>query len=343
MAEQDRLAALLERATRERRGEAEEQSVRRDGSGVFEDETAVAGDEAGAGSDGATADEVAVSGGEWLPPDPGRHRPERSGPAIVTVPQSLRSLNVSVRPVAVVALLVVALVAAGIFGFRWWRAEQGSTPVPVSPLASELSPASGGGDDVAATAGGQGEAAAPTGVVGEVVPEGSGTAEPAVSSTAAPTELVVHVAGEVRRAGVVRLEPGARVQEAVDAAGGLTDGADTSRLNLARIVNDGERIWVPSPGEEVPEVPDPPGTGPVGSSGGPPGLSGGGDGAEQQININTADQAVLEELPGVGPVTAGAIVAWREENGGFSTPDELLEVSGIGEATLDKLRPHVTL
>lgn len=336
MAEQDRLAALLERATRERRGEAEEQAVRRDGSGV-------SGDEAGAVGDVPAADEVAVSGGEWLPPDPGRHRLERRRPALVTVPQSLRSLNLSVRPVAVVALLVVALVAAGIFGLRWWRVEQGSTPVPVAPLASELSAAPGGGDGVAATAVGLGETAAQARAAGGSVPGGSGSADPPVSSTAAPAELVVHVAGEVRHAGVVRLGPGARVQDAVDAAGGLSDGADTSRLNLARTVNDGERIWVPSPGEEVPEVPDPAGTGPSGSSGGPSGPADDGSGAVQQINLNTADQAVLEELPGVGPVTAGAIVAWREENGGFSTPDELLEVSGIGESTLDKLRPHVTL
>src|SRR5699024_7771205 len=135
-----------------------------------------------------------------------------------------------------------------------------------------------------------------------------------------------------------RLEPGARVQDAVDAAGGLVDSADTSRLNLARTVHDGERIWVPTPGEEVPEVPDPAGADPSGSSADLPGPIGGEASDEQQININTADQAVLEELPGVGPVTAGAIVAWREENGGFSTPDELLEVSGIGEATLEKLR-----
>lgn len=340
MAEQDRLAALLERATRERRGAAEDPAVPSDESAV------AAGEVAAAEGEVVAADEALVAGGEWLPPDPGRHRPGRARPAVVTVPQSLRSLTFSVRPVAVVALLVVALVAAGIFGLRWWRAEQGSTPVPVAPQASELSPAPGG-DGVTSTAAGQGTVPAWTGVSGEEPLDGSGpgrpTGPPTGPPTAAPPQLVVHVAGEVRHAGVVRLEPGARVQDAVDAAGGLVDSADTSRLNLARTVHDGERIWVPSPGEDVPEVPDAAGVGPSGSPAGPPGLPGDEGGVEQQININTADQAVLEELPGVGPVTAGAIVAWREENGGFSTPDELLEVSGIGEATLDKLRPHVTL
>lgn len=326
MAEQDRLAALLERATRERREDADgvdlAESDRREPTHV--DGSDSDGPESdGSESDGSDGDgpdtfggEPVVAGGEWLPPDPGRHRPAREGPRLLVLPQSLRSLNLSVRPVAVVALLVVALVAAGVFGWRWWRAEQGSAPVPVAPLAAQLSPAPSGADVAEATA----------------EPE-----EP----TEQPTQLLVHVAGEVRSAGVVRLDPGARVQDAVAAAGGLDTDADTSRLNLARAVTDGERIWVPRPGEEVPEVSDVPSPPAASDGGGSAGAEPGGGG--QQININTADQTVLEELPGVGPVTAGAIVAWREEHGQFSSPDELLEVSGIGEATLDKLRPHVTL
>lgn len=353
MAEQDRLAALLERATRERRGDvrgadpagAADETDAADGVGATDGDPGVLTrlwSEDGHQPD-TSADTPHVAGGEWLPPDPGRHRPARSGPRVLVVPQSLRSLNLGVRPVAVIALLVVALVAAGIFGVRWWRAEQGSAPVPVAPLAAPLTPASGE-TDVAGTADAAGATGEQPPAADGPLPEGEEATGTPGAPTAEQTELLVHVAGEVRSAGVVRLAPGARVQDAVEAAGGLGADADTSRLNLARAVADGERIWVPRPGEEVPEVtevPAPPAG--AGSSAAPGGGTSGGEGGQAQININTADQTVLEELPGVGPVTAAAIVAWREENGQFSTPDELLEVSGIGEATLDKLRPHVTL
>ncbi|USQ81143.1 ComEA family DNA-binding protein [Ornithinimicrobium faecis] len=346
MAEQDRLAALLERATRERREDADGVDLAEGDSGEpipgggADSGEPTPGEGADSGELDILGEDLLVAGGEWLPPDPGRHRPAREGPRMLALPQSLRSLNLGVRPVAVVALLVVALIAAGIFGWRWWRAEQGSAPVPVAPLAAQLSPAPGGADAAGAT-GDSDQAAGGQEAAGVSDPTAAAATGSPSASAEAPAELLVHVAGEVRSAGVVRLDPGARVQDAVEAAGGLGPDADTSRLNLARAVADGERIWVPRPGEEVPEVTDVPVTPPAAGGGGSAGAESGG--GEAQININTADQAVLEELPGVGPVTAGAIVAWREENGQFSSPDELLEVSGIGEATLDKLRPHVTL
>lgn len=314
MADRDRLEELLARATQERRGEP--------GAGV-----PLAGErEPGEHEvEEGTTREREVSGGEWLPPDPGRHRRPRAGPPVLALPESLRAVDLRVRPTAVIALCVVALVAAGVFGWRWWRAEQGSTPVPVPPAAADRSPVQVD-DAVATSAGG------PTGPAGD--PVGQQAADPAP-----PSELVVHVAGEVPTPGVVRLKVGARVQDALDAAGGLGADADTSRVNLARAVVDGERIWVPRPGEEVPEVVESPAQ-PDGLGAAPPAAGGAGQG---QINLNTADQAVLEELPGVGPVTASAIVQWRTDNGRFSSPDELLEVSGIGEATLEKLRPHITL
>lgn len=345
MGEQDRLAALLERATRERRGDDP------DAAGVDDGRA-----EAGRGSEGSAREGGAesrgepVTGGEWLPPDPGRHRGDGTRPSVLALPRSLRSVDVRVRPRAVAALLVVALIAAGVFGLRWWQAERGSAPVPIVPLAAEASPVRSGagpGDVAAVTA--------PTAPNPSASSEGApvtareGAAAPVGDGAPVPAELLVHVAGEVRSPGVVRLEEGARVHDAVAAAGGLGPEADTTRLNLARTVADGERIWVPRPGEEVPELVDgvqtaSPGPGPPGAASGG-GASGTGSqaGTGEQININTADQAVLEELPGVGPVTAGAIIQWRTEHGRFSSPDELLEVSGIGEATLDKLRPHVTL
>lgn len=331
MSEQDRLAALLERATRERRGDDDPSA---DGAG--------AENGAADGSESWAEVEDTPEGGAWLPPDPGRHRPVRPGPRVLTLPESLRSVNLGVRPIAVVALVVVALVAAGVFGLRWWRAEQDSTPVPVAPLAADAGTLTGEGAGAVAGDPTSDQSSTDQSTSGDA-PKPSGTDGVATTGAAPqPAELVVHVAGQVQRPGVVTVPAGARVAEAVDAAGGLGPDADTSRVNLARAVVDGERIWVPAPGEEVPEIAEgpepPPASAEPGPGGGPPGEGGG-----QQININTADPAVLEELPGVGPVTAAAIVAWRTENGQFSNPDELLEVSGIGEATLEKLRPHVTL
>jgi competence protein ComEA len=149
---------------------------------------------------------------------------------------------------------------------------------------------------------------------------------------------------------VVRLPAGARVDDAVAAAGGALDGADLTRVNLARALVDGEQLFVPRPGEPLPaQLAAPPaGAGqgePAGQGGqgaGPGGASGaGGQGAP--LNINTATSAQLEELPGVGPVLAGRIVEWREQNGRFSSVDELGEVSGIGPKVLERLRPLVTV
>jgi len=142
----------------------------------------------------------------------------------------------------------------------------------------------------------------------------------------AQAELVVDVAGKVRQPGIAVLPAGSRVVDALEAAGGARRGVDLTALNLARPVVDGEQILV--------------GLAPV------PGVAGSIDApasGESLVNLNTADQATLETLPGVGPVTAGSILAWRADNGGFTAVDELLEVDGIGEATLADIAPLVTL
>ena len=138
---------------------------------------------------------------------------------------------------------------------------------------------------------------------------------------------MVDVAGKVRRPGIAVLPPGSRVVDALKAAGGARSGVDLTSLNLARPLVDGEQILVGVA----------PAAGVAGSLGSPT-PSGG-----TLVNLNTADQPTLETLPGVGPVTAEAILAWRTDNGGFSSVDELLEVDGIGEATLADLAPLVTL
>jgi competence protein ComEA len=145
------------------------------------------------------------------------------------------------------------------------------------------------------------------------VPEAAGIGE----------TVVVHVVGQVGRPGLVTLPVGARVAEAIEAAGGAGVEADLSSVNLARIVTDGEQILVPRPGEVPPEAASAPGSDPV--------------------DLNAASPATLETLPRIGPVLAQRIVDWRTDHGRFTSVDELAEVSGIGPALLDGVRDLVTV
>lgn len=154
------------------------------------------------------------------------------------------------------------------------------------------------------------------GVEGDGAPE-----EPPPSEEDEKDVVIVHVDGAVGVPGVYELEAGARVGEAVDAAGGLADDADTSTLNLAAEVADGEKVYVPHEGEPAPAEGD-------GAASG---------GSASPVNINTADVEELDELPGVGEATARAIVEDRETNGPFSTPEDLMRVSGIGEKKFARL------
>src|SRR3984957_17689865 len=162
-------------------------------------------------------------------------------------------------------------------------------------------------------------------------------------STRPNQPVVVSVVGLVHTPGLVTLAPGARIADALKAAGGSTDGADTIGLNMARQVDDGEQIVVGmAPVKGRPAVlgssvtsgtaaPGPPGTG---SHPGRPDKPG----RQAAVNLNTATVQQLDALPGVGPVTAAAIVAWRDANGKFTSVDQLAEVDGIGPARLEKLR-----
>jgi len=159
----------------------------------------------------------------------------------------------------------------------------------------------------------------------------------AAPATTVATEIVVHVAGEVARPGVYRLDPAARVDDAVAAAGGPTAGADHARVNLAAPLADGERVFVPAVGQQVPEVA-------VGSTPSTPTApDGGGAGAAVPVNVNTASLEELDTLPGVGPATAQAIIDHRTQHGPFSSVDQLLDVRGIGDAKLAELRDRVTV
>jgi competence protein ComEA len=160
----------------------------------------------------------------------------------------------------------------------------------------------------------------------------SGSAPPSATGTSpgSAVSLFVHILGAVAKPGLYQLHDGARAVDAVAAAGGFTAEADRQQLNLARLVSDGEQIYVPKVGEA--------GSGPPGSS-----AAGGAGAIGGKVNINTASESDLETLPRVGPTMAKRIIAWREANGRFATIEDLMSVTGIGEKTFAELKDLVTI
>jgi len=139
--------------------------------------------------------------------------------------------------------------------------------------------------------------------------------------------LIIDVEGKVKRPGIITLPRGSRVHEAIAKAGGLVDGADTSTTNLARVLVDGEQIVVGTPAA---------GSASGGGGAGGTAISGG------RVSLSSATAEQLDELPGIGPVTADAIIAHRTAHGGFQRVEDLLDVQGIGEKTLADLRDRVS-
>ncbi|MGC4932851.1 helix-hairpin-helix domain-containing protein [Gordonia sp. DT30] len=242
----------------------------------------------------------------------------------------------AVAPPAAIAIILVGVVACVIAGYGLFR---GSDEAPAVDFPTPgAAPATSG--------------ATPAG--------GSGPGTPPATPAA---EVVVSVVGLVHRPGLVRLNANSRVADALAAAGGTRDGADTVSLNLAQVLRDGDQILVgytdgqgqltlrsavvaaagaPAAG------PPPTGAGPHPSAAGtqtPParGTSGSAGAAGTLVNLNTASESELDALPGVGPVTAKSIIEWRTRNGSFSSVDQLAEVDGIGPSRLAKLRSLVTV
>jgi competence protein ComEA len=195
--------------------------------------------------------------------------------------------------------VVVTLVAAAITAWVVVRVVAGPAPGPVELVPGTPVPLASAG-----------AAAGPS-----LAPSPSGSAV---------TELVVHVLGDVRRPGLVHLPAGARVADAIAAAGGLTSRGSSGALNLARAVVDGEQIVVSPDAQPAPaaEAPAP----------GSPGAV---------VDLNTATAAELDTLPGVGPVMSARILEWRTAHGRFASVEQLREISGIGERTFERLAPLV--
>ena len=138
--------------------------------------------------------------------------------------------------------------------------------------------------------------------------------------------ILVHILGEVEHGGLFEFQAGDRAVDAIAAAGGFTRHADRASVNLARELVDGEQIVVARRGHAV-----------------APASPGGGAAPGAPVNLNSADAAALETLPGIGEALAARILAWREANGSFTTVDDLGNVTGIGEKTLEGLRELVTV
>lgn len=207
------------------------------------------------------------------------------------VPDSLRHARWEPGRTGALALCAVAAVAALVAAAGVWRDRPVAEPVPPMPALVTESPE-----------------------------------DPAVPGAGA-VELVVDVAGRVARPGLVRLPDGARVADALTAAGGALPDTDLTGLNLARKIGDGEQLLV--------GVPPPPGAAAPAGPAGAPVPSGG------RVDLNTATLADLDTLPGVGPVTAQRILDWRQTNGRFRSVDQLREIEGIGESRFARLRDLV--
>ena len=269
----------------------------------------------------AEIESVRTSAGDDPPPGDAGEAPEPPGP-VVSVPRPGRHAarrpgsglldrwRTTVGPPQLTVLAVA--VSLGLAVTAWVVVRGAAEELPLPPVDASAS------DPPAATA-------SPS----ALVPLPTAEAGPEATAGDPEADLVVDVAGKVRRPGIAVLPAGSRVVDALKAAGGARPGVDLTPLNLARVLLDGEQILV--------GVPTPSGVGAAAMPSGPPGAP------QVLVNVNTADQATLETLPGVGPVTAQAILSWRQAHGGFSAVEELLEVDGIGEATLGQLAPLVTV
>ena len=228
-------------------------------------------------------------------------------------PEANRRLHLGAwSPAATRALVVLVVAALGMSGYWVWSGRPRAVAQVPSIVATGV------------TVAGLEATPAASASAGAWIPAVSIDSNPPVVQAAPTSEVVVHVVGLVVTPGLVRLPLGSRVADAVAAAGGVTRRRAADSVNLARVLVDGEQVVVggASPISAVP-------SGAAAPAAGVP------------VDLNLATDVMLDGLPGVGPVLAGRIVAWRSANGPFRSVDELGEVSGIGDAILAQLRPLV--
>lgn len=251
----------------------------------------------------------------------GRHRDALAGRAAGEVPDRLpgrlRDLVAGPRLDGRHVVVVMAAVAVLLAVALWWWFSSRPSQVGTTVGPSVVAPTAAGSPAGNATVG--------------PAPGGSADQAGSAGPTKAASEVVVDVTGRVRRPGIVVLPAGSRVVDALKEAGGARPVADLTSLNLARVLTDGEQLLV---GID-------PVSAPVSGAASPGSAATVGPSAP--VDLNTATMAELDTLPGVGPVTAQAILDYRTENGGFSSVEDLLDVSGIGDVTFADLRDLVTV
>ncbi|WP_031062298.1 ComEA family DNA-binding protein [Streptomyces ochraceiscleroticus] len=246
-------------------------------------------------------------------------------------------LRCGTDPKALGALAVVLLIAVAFAVHHFWTARPQTVRAPTAQHASAAAP---GGDPTTA------ERAGPAGLAGPSGAAAGGTTAGATAgavSGASDRRIVVDVAGKVRRPGIHRLPPGARVADALRAAGGVLPGTNTRTLNRARLLADGEQVVVGAPaaapaasGGAAAAAP-----GTTGSGGAPGGSAAAGGAPASPVSLNSATADQLDTLPGVGPVLAQHIIDFRTQHGGFTSVDQLQQVNGIGDRRFADLRPLV--
>ncbi|KIZ18351.1 DNA-binding protein [Streptomyces natalensis ATCC 27448] len=250
-------------------------------------------------------------------------------------------LRCGTDPKALAALALVLVVALGFAVQHFW----GASPEPVrAPAAARAEAAPGAGPRPSSLS----PSLSPS--LSGSLPSPGPTARRAPGGT--PQELVIDVAGKVRHPGIHRLPPGSRVTDALRAAGGVLHGASTLGLNRARLLTDGEQIVV---GEPRAGGAGDTGSGGSGGSGGNAGTAAGAGGAAAgngsaggaaaggggPVSLNAATEQQLDALPGVGPVLARHIIEFRTQHGGFTSVEQLRQVTGIGDRRFADLRPLV--
>lgn len=224
-------------------------------------------------------------------------------------------VGVGAAIVLLLAALVVAVVVSVVGQQSASRLIPANSAGPPGAAAAESTPSGGTTADDPANPGGTGGAASVSGII------------------------FVHVLGAVARPGLFELSEGARVIDAVAAAGGMTEAADPAGTNLARRLTDGEQLYLPQTGEIPAGVPAEASAGAAGASS--PG--GTGDQAGTVVNLNAATLADLDTLPRIGPAMAQRILDYRDTNGPFTSTDELRNITGIGDKTFEALKDLVTV
>ena len=146
-------------------------------------------------------------------------------------------------------------------------------------------------------------------------------------------EIIVHITGEVKKEGVIHLNKGDRIIDAIKKAGGETKQADLSQVNLAYELQDGQKIYIPNKNEKISEY--------IVGGNGNTNINSINPKEETKVNINTANQSELDSLPGIGPATAQKIIEYRNQNGNFKKIEDLQNVKGIGQAKYEEIRNNI--